>query len=180
MKGKVVLSLGIVGLITAFGLVGCISQPELQRLQAELETLYEENAGLESEMESLQLEYDDLNSRYDELENQSESISNELSQLQETCPPREFSSLTELRDWLQNNEISEIPASIYAEDWMARAYQLQEDALNDGYIVSVDYDYEVEEDSYYIYNSTIINGKIFYWDPETDEILEEFSFGTIK
>ena len=179
MKGKVVLSVGIVGLlITAFGLGGCISQPGLQNLQAELETLYAENAGLEAEMESLQLDYDDLNTRYDELNSQKESISNELSQLEELCPPKEFSSLTELRTWVQNNEVSEIPASTYAEDWMARAYQLQEDALHDGYVISVDYDYD--EEGYYVYNTAIVNGTIFYWDPESDEVLEEFGFGTIK
>jgi len=180
MKGKVVLSLGIVGLITTFSLVGCTPEAELQQLQAELETLYVENAGLESEIESLQSDYDDLNSRYDELNNQNESISNELSQLKELCPPKEFSSLTELRTWLQNNGISELPVTTYETDWIARAYQLQEDALHDGYVVSVDYDYDVEADACAIFNTTIINGTIFYWDPESDEVLEEWGFATIK
>jgi hypothetical protein len=93
---------------------------------------------------------------------------------------RDFSSLSELQDWLLQNDVSEKSASNYAEDWYGRALEVQEDALKDGYIVSADYDYDSEEDTYTVWCVTIINGKIFYWDPETDDVLEEYGLGTVK
>ncbi len=76
---------------------------------------------------------------------------------------RDFTSLSELQDWLLENDVSEKPSTKYAEDWYGRALEVQEDALKAGYIVSA-----------------VINGKVFYWDPETDEVFEEYYLGTVK
>ena len=93
---------------------------------------------------------------------------------------RDFSSLSELQDWLLENDVSEKPVTTYAEDWYGRALEVQEDALADGYIVSADYDYDSETDTYSVWCVTIINGKVFYWDPETDEVFEDTTLGTVK
>ena len=84
----------------------------------------------------------------------------ELAEIKEVYPPRDFSSLSELRDWLLENDVSEKPITTYMEDWYGRALEIQEDALKDGYIISVDYDYYEEEDSYEAWCVTIINGYI--------------------
>ena len=52
--------------------------------------------------------------------------------------------------------------------------------MKDGYIVSVNYDYDAEDDSYSVWCTTIINGRIFYWDPETNGVFEDNDFGTVK
>ncbi len=43
--------------------------------------------------------------------------------------------------------------------------EVQQDAMIDGYIVSVDYD-TFNDGTYMIYCTTIIDGNIWYWDPE--------------
>ncbi|MFC1949530.1 hypothetical protein ACFLW0_05100 [Chloroflexota bacterium] len=109
-----------------------------------------------------------------------EALQEELAQLNEVYPPTDFSSLSELQDWLLVNDVSEKPDTAYAEDWYGRALEVQEDAINDGYIVSADYDYDAEEDIYYVFCTTIINGRVFYWDPETDDVFEDDYIGTVK
>jgi len=61
-----------------------------------------------------------------------------------------------------------------------RALEVQEDALLDGYIISVDYDYNSTEDTYTVFCVTIIDGDIWYWDPETDEVYQDASLGKVK
>ena len=132
--------------------------------QSEYEALQAENATLLDEIESLQADYDD--------------VSNELAEIKEVYPPRDFSSLSELQDWLEANDVSEKPVTTYGEDWYGRALEVQEDALKDGYVVSADYD--ATEEGAAVWCTTIINGRVFYWDPETDEVFEEYAFGTVK
>ncbi|GAG43573.1 unnamed protein product, partial [marine sediment metagenome] len=81
---------------------------------------------------------------------------------------RDFSSFEELTDWLQANDVSEKPISDYASQWYSKALEVQEDALNDGYIVSAAYYYDSPTDTYIVYCIAIIDGDIWYWDPETD------------
>ena len=91
---------------------------------------------------------------------------------------RDFSSLRELQDWLLANDVSERPPTQYADAWYSKALEIQEDALKDGYIVSADYD--AMEEGVVVWCTTVINGKVFYWDPETDEVFEEYYLGTVK
>ena len=124
-----------------------------------------------SEYETLQTDYDELNANY-------AAVGAELAEIKEVYPPRDFSSLSQLQDWLLANDVSEKPTTTYADDWYGRALELQEDALEDGYVVSADYD--ATEEGAAVWCTTIINGRIFYWDPETNEVFEEYAFGTVK
>ena len=119
-------------------------------------------------------------SEYEALQADYEAVNNELTEIKEVYPPRDFSSLSELQDWLLVNDVSEKPTTTSAEDWYGRALEIQEDALEDGYIVSVDYDYYEETDDYGIWCVTIINGDIWLWDPETDESFQDYSLGKVK
>ena len=125
-------------------------------------------------------DYDALQADYDELNTKNEAVEKELAEIKEVYPAEDFSSLSELKDWLLENDVSEKPDITYADDWYGRALEVQEDALRDGYIVSVDYDYDAEDDSYFVWCTTIINGRIFYWDPEIDDVFEENDLGTVK
>ena len=125
-------------------------------------------------------DYDALQADYDELNTKNEAVEKELAEIKEVYPAEDFSSLSELKDWLLENDVSEKPDITYADDWYGRALEVQEDALRDGYIVSVDYDYDAEDDSYSVWCTTIINGRIFYWDPKIDDVFEENDLGTVK
>ncbi len=127
-----------------------------------------------------QSEYDGLKADYDEAKAQYEVAESELARIKEVYPPRDFSSLTALKDWLAENDVSEKPETTYAEDWYGLALEVQEDAAADGYIISADYDYSEEDESYMVWCIAIINGKVFYWDPETDEVFEDDVLGTVK
>jgi hypothetical protein len=120
-----------------------------------------------------QSEYDALQADYDD-------VSSELAEIKEVYPPRDFSSLSELQDWLYENDVSEKPVTTTADRWYSKALEIQEDALNDGYVVSADYDYDQETDLYMVYCVTIINGDIWYWDPETDEPYQDYALGKVK
>jgi hypothetical protein len=161
MKGGNWGLIGVVVLCLAIVLLaGCgVSKSDYETLQAELD-------GVQSDLTSLQADY--------------EAISNELAQIKEVYPPRDFSSVTELEDWLLENDVSEKPVTPTAEAWYGRALEVQEDALADGYVVSVDYDYISETEKYMVYCVTIINGDIYYWDPETDEVQRESGLLNVK
>ena len=148
-------------------------QDENAALQAENTTLTAELATAQSELASLQGNYDSLNANY-------QTAIKALANLQETCLPRDFESISELEDWLANNDVSEEPAATSAEDLYRQALAIQEDALAAGYIVSANYDYDVQSDSYSVSCVTIIDGKIWYWDPQTDGPVREYSLGQVK
>jgi len=192
---SLLIGLAVVCLIM-IPLAGCVGVPqsefealqaEYEALQAEQATVVGENTSLKGEIETaeadladLRAEYDTLKAEYEALQSFREELVTELNDIKEVYPPRDFSSLRELQDWLLANDVSEKPVTTYAEDWYGRALELQEDALRDGYLVSVDYDYNPETDAYLVYCTTVINGRIFFWDPETDEVLEEYALGTVK
>ena len=96
------------------------------------------------------------------------------------CQLRDFSSYEELAQWLQANDVSEMPVTDYANQWYNKALLVQEDALNDGYIVSAAYHYDTEMGTYSVYCLTIIDGDVWYWDPETDEPYVDFNLGKVK
>jgi hypothetical protein len=96
------------------------------------------------------------------------------------CQYRDFSSLDELTQWLQANDVSEQPVCDYASEWYGKALQLQEDALKDGYVISAAYYYDPYSESYAVYCLAIIEGDVWYWDPETDETYADPSLGKVK
>jgi hypothetical protein len=96
------------------------------------------------------------------------------------CEFRDFSSLEELNQWLQANDVSEQPICDYASEWYGKALQVQEDALKDGYTVSAAYYYDPYSESYAVYCLAIIGGDVWYWDPETDEPYADYSLGKVK
>ena len=117
---------------------------------------------------------------YDAVVAERNSLVGELEALQAKCPPSDFSSLTELETWLLANNISNEAPTTYADGWLRKALRLQQDALEDGYLISIDYDWVPGTDTCSVYCTTVINGRLFYWDPETDEVFEEFAFGTLQ
>ena len=50
-----------------------------------------------------------------------------------------------------------------------KALEIQEDALNDGYIVSAWIDYYPDVEIYSVLCTAVVDGRVWMWDPETDE-----------
>jgi hypothetical protein len=109
-----------------------------------------------------------------------EALEAELNGIKEVYPPRDFDSLSELENWLSNNDISEEPITEYADDWFRKALRIQEDAFEDGYIISADYDLWEDGETASVWCTAIVRGRVFFWNPETDEVTEEMFFGTVK
>ena len=109
-----------------------------------------------------------------------EALEAELNEIKEVYPPGDFSSIAELEDWLSTNDVSEEPITEFADEWYRKALEIQEDALADGYIISADYDLSEDGESAGVWCVAIVRGRVFFWDPETDDVTEEIFFGTVK
>jgi hypothetical protein len=117
--------------------------------------------------------------KYDELLQENTNLREELNNLKEVYPLHDFSSLNELQEWLAENDVSEREDVTVAERWISKALEIQEDAARDGYLVSMDYD-EDEDGMVSVFCITIIDGNIWWWDPETDEPFQDYTFGKVK
>jgi len=148
-------------------------EDKYDELDMEHQALQGVKATLESEKESLQDKYNQLNTQLSDTKA-------DLAEIKDVYPPRDFSALIELQDWLLGNDVSEKPVTTFLEGWYSRALEIQEDALKDGYVISVDYDGPDEEGGYSVFCVTIINGYIWYWDPETDEPFPDPAIDKVK
>ncbi len=169
-------------------------EAEKQAQQDQFDTLQTTKEALEVENQSLEADYGQLTTAYntlegnfqtmqemrDAIEAQLLAVSDQLAALQAVYPPRDFTSLRELEDWLLANDVSDKPITSTAEAWIGRALEVQEDALADGYVVSVDYDGPDANGLYSVFCTTVINGNIYFWDPETDNVLQDTSLGTVE
>ena len=124
-------------------------------------TVVDERNALQAKVTSLQKELDTAKA--------------ELAEIKKVYPPREFSSKTELRDWIFKNDVSDRPDTLYASDWYSYALDIQDDALEDGYIVSAWIDWYPDDDDFYVQCTAIVEGTVYMWDPETDELID-FSY----
>ena len=106
------------------------------------------------------------------------SLQSDLAAIREVYPPRHFTSATELRQWLATNAISDMPATEVAAVLVDRTLRLQEAALEDGYIISLDID--EDPDFFYINGLALIDGLIWIIDVETDEVYQWSSLAAVR
>ncbi len=191
---------GVIFLLLSWLLVGCgvaqeqydtvvadlsKAQQELQTTRTELESVKSEISTTKSELESVKTSLTGSQSKVSELTSSLEKskvdletkqaelgrVKEELNEIKKVYPPRGFSSLKELQDWLRTNDVSERPASTNAEPMYSKALQIQEDALKDGYIISAGI-VDLEQGQFLITLVAVIGGDVFMWNPETDEVTD--------
>ena len=127
---------------------------------------------LETDLASLQDDLAGLQTLHD-------STKAELADIKQLYPPRDFASEQELREWLVNNDVSEQAEATTVEEMYAKGLAIQEAAAKDGYLISVDF--EVPYSFYYfVYCVAIIDGDIWLWEVETDELFKAESWGKVK
>ena len=139
------------------------------------DTVVDERNALQAQVTSLQKDLDKAKSDLDAAQGQKQGDSAELAEIKKIYPPREFSSKKELRDWIFENDVSDRPDTLYASDWYSYALDVQDDALEDGYIVSAWIDWYPDDDDFYVLCSAVVKGNVYMWDPETDELID-FSY----
>lgn len=154
-------------------------QSKLDDAERELATAKSDLAAAQSQIESLESDVSSANSRASSANSKLEAANSELSAIKEVYPPRDFSSLSELQDWLLKNDVSERSPAEFAETLYMKALEIQEAALNDGYIVSADIDYDPAT-GYTVACVTIINGDLWVWHPEGDEPINFSEFADFQ
>jgi len=170
-------------LLVSLPLIGCeglgwVAKEDYNALQAEHEALVQENTSVKGELEevqsdltNLQTDYDTLKGANDKLSADYEAANAELTGMKEVCPPRHFNTVKELQDWLVANGVSDRAAATTAEALYSKALEIQEDALQDGYMISAWIDYYFDEELFYVNCTAVVEGTVWMWNPETDEIL---------
>jgi len=93
----------------------------------------------------------------------------ELTEIEEVYPPGYFSSSTELQNWLADDNISD-RSSVDAVLWYANAQELQQRALEGGYIINA-YIWDNLDGTFSVYCDAVTeDNSLYWWDPETDDI----------
>lgn len=124
-------------------------------------------------------EYSSLEADLAALQTMHDSTKAELADIKQLYPPRDFSSEQELREWLANNDVSEQPAATTVEEMYAKGLAVQEAAARDGYIISVDFEVPYEF-FYFVYCVAIIDGDIWLWEVETDDLFKAQNWDKVK
>ena len=168
---------GIGGLVVLLVLL-VISWIQTNSLHNDIDDLEAENSSLNSQLTSVQGQLAQAQSSLSSLQSDYDSVSAELADLNSKFPPVEFANSGDLQLWLNGNTVSNQPPATSYEMWYDKALQLQRDALNDGYIISVDIDYY--EDSISIWCVAVTDGYMWVWDPETDDIFQDTSIGPLS
>jgi len=98
-----------------------------------------------------------------------------LQTLESKFPPGRFPSLETLEAWLAEDDISERPIEEFVDGWFAKALELQQRAIEDGYLIGADF-WEFDDGTFTVWNSVVLeNGNYYTWDPETDELFLELN-----
>jgi hypothetical protein len=158
-----------------------VSSGNLSNVESDLEAAEQQVSSLSSQLAQAQTDKSQLQASLDEANDFLDAANAELASINAVFPPRNFSSSSELADWLQSNSISLEPPATTWEQWYSKALQRQADALADGFIISVDYDYFFDgaEELLAVWNIAVIDGTIWYWDPETDVPLQDNLLGPV-
>ncbi|MFC2063339.1 hypothetical protein ACFLS8_05300 [Chloroflexota bacterium] len=152
---------------------GCgVSQDDYDKVTVDLEKAQQELFAVKAELSASQSIISDLMTSLEEAEVELDTPKGELNDIREVLPPQYFPSSMELRDWLAENAVSESPPTTVAETLYTKGLQIQEDALKDGYIISVDLDPGKQEDEWYISCVAVIDGDLWAWGPESDVPIE--------
>lgn len=97
-----------------------------------------------------------------------DAVNEELAEIKEVYPPGDFSSITELEEWVSRHKQ---PWTEYIEGDFRAALKVQEAGIQDGYLISVMYDVDDENPAGgWIFNAALVNGALYCWNPEKGEV----------
>jgi hypothetical protein len=170
MVGRCLLVGGILLLVSLL-FVGCgVPQEDYDAVVAERDSAQAELQSVKTELSASQAKVSELTSSVEKQAAELETINAELVHIKEVYPPRHFNTVKELQDWLNENDASERPASTTVEAAYSKALEIQQDALEDGFIVSAWIDYYFDEGTFYVNCTAVAGGVVWMWSPDTDEL----------
>jgi len=145
-------------------------QTENDKLTSDNKTLTAEGNTIKTELtdarntaQSLQTTLSDLRTKYD-------GVNEKLSQINAVFPAKYFASKEELSNWLAADGTSDYGSNDPVEI-LGYAQQLQQKALNDGYIVYVNVSQYGANNTYFmIYCTAVVQDThtLYFWDPLSD------------
>jgi len=142
-----------------------ISLGQYNDLKAELEAGEEQNQNLSGQLAQSQASLSSLQAEYDAIS--------------EVFPPRDFASLAELLEWLNDNDVSAQPEATTVEELYHKGLLIQEAAARDGYLISVDFEVPYPF-FYFVYCVAVIDGEIWLWEVETDQPFKADNWDKVK
>jgi hypothetical protein len=167
---------------------GCTSQDKLQLLtdekdavQTQLQLSQSQYQQTSTQLAAVQAELATAQADRAALKTANDAAVKKIAELEAKASPRNFKDSVELANWLALDPVSELPDAQTYPDWYAKALALQKNAARDGFIVSVQYHFCDERQIIeYIACLTQVNGYLFMWDPETDEVEKDPLWGKIE
>ena len=173
-----VLSIFLVLLVIGAGVLGSMlmgASDKYDTLEAQhtttVDALNQANevvAESNSTISDLEDDISDLDNQVGSLTAENSDLQDELDDINEVFPPRNFYSYSELNNWVISNGVSGYPYASTIKGWYTKGMELQQDALNDGYIVSVDID--TDSSGSVVWCVAVIGDTMYYWDPELTDL----------
>ena len=161
-------------LLFSFTLAGCSPGDSAQNLSPSTSTADSQLQQAQSQLQQTETDLSKLKTDY-------EAATKKIAELESKAAGRLFSSTVELANWLATDKVSEEPQANTYVSWYNKALKVQENAARDGFIISVQYHFCDERQVIeYIACLALINGYLFMWDPETDDIVEDPYWGRIR
>ena len=137
------------------------SETEASNLKAELADTEAKMSVLESDLQTAQTELETANNEVEKLRADvaaQQKINSSLTdEVKNITHPRHFESLTELTDWLRQDDTD---IEYAGEDFVSMSYILQVKALRDGYLLPVNID--DEPDGLFYSNAAMIEDEL-HW-----------------
>jgi hypothetical protein len=148
-------------------------------LEAEKTSLMTEKESLEADYSKLKIENEAVAGGLVKIKESYEGVYKELGALQMVYPPKYFSTSQELKSWIQYNAISDTP--IHSNLFISykayeRCLEIQEEALKDGFIISVavacgpEKEFPEYGDVRPVYCQAQTGDGIYWWFPDRDDI----------
>jgi len=161
------------GLLAA---AGCTSNDDSQlslQLDSQLKETQSRLAAAQSELSQAQT---DFNASKASLE----AANKKVAELEAKATPRYFKDPVELANWLAKDPVSEEPNALTYVGWYQKALRVQQNAIKDGFLISVQYHFCDERQVIeYIACLALINGYLFMWDPENDDVVADPYWGKV-
>ncbi len=160
---------------------GCTSGDKLQLLTDEKDAVQTQLQLSQSEAQQAKAQLATVQTELSALKTANDATVKKLAELEAKADPRNFKDSVELANWLALDPVSEKPDATTYQDWYCKALEVQQNAARDGFIVSVQYHFCDERQIIeYIACLALINGYLFMWDPETDEVEKDPLWGKLQ
>jgi len=142
---------------------GGVTQTRLSNSEANLSTT---KASLVTTQADLVTNQTDLSNTKATLTNTQTNLSQvqaQLADIKSKFPAHDFATVTDLEKWVTSHIQ---PFSTYADAAFRAALRVQEAGLQDGYLMSVNIEYDSTTDEYVTVCNALAGGQFYWWSPE--------------